>query len=420
MPVDPAGRERRLQMTLDTQPARNTPRGAGTPVPGADGQSPARNPLSGLDGRPDQATAPGATDRASLGLTQGMALVAAAILGAAVIIGLPLLFRDQSRVAEMLSRPGAAAEAVVELHGLARTYWILLTVIAAAGAGLAVAVLRMLRHAQSQAALRREVQSMLLRAERARIDADQANADKSHFLAEAGHDLRTPLTTIVGYGEMIEREMLGPIGRTAYRQSAAHIVQAARQLTKRIGEIIELSRVEGSIARPAEFPAPVSSMVRETHAWAVTSFADKHLTIGIRLPESAVGLKVQPLLLRRIVRGLITDAANRTPAGGAIILSVGFGGDGRLDLAVRDTGATPALSTMATGGRGFDRRSLLVAQSEEGADLGLLIVHALMQSIGGQMDVVDTAGRGSEIHLLFPRHLVVRDERRLQRRQIVD
>lgn len=407
-------------MTLDTQPARNTSRGAGSPVVGAGGQSPAGNPLSALDGRPEQASAPSATDRASLGLTQGMALVAAAILGAAVIIGLPLLFRDQSRVAEMLSRPNAAAEAVAGLHSLARTYWILLAVIAAAGAGLAVAVLRMLRHAQSQAALRREVQSMLLRAERARIDADQANADKSHFLAEAGHDLRTPLTTIVGYGEMIEREMLGPIGRTAYRQSASHIVQAARQLTKRIAEIIELSRVEGSIARPAEFPAPVSSMVRETHAWAVTSFADKHLTIGIRLPESPVGLKVQPLLLRRILRGLITDAANRTPAGGAIILSVGFGGDGRLDLAVRDTGATPALSTIATGGRSFDRRSLLVAQSEEGADLGLLIVHALMQSIGGQMEVVDTAGRGSEIHLLFPRHLVVRDERRLQRRQIVD
>ena len=409
-------------MTLDTQPARNTLRGggAGSPAPVADSKLPAGNLMSGLDNMPEQSTAPSPTDRASIGLTQGMALAAAAILGAAIIVGLPMLFREQSRVAETLSRLGAGAETTAELRNLAETYWILLAVIAAAGAGLAVAVLRMLRHAQSQAALRREVQSMLLRAERARIDADQANADKSHFLAEAGHDLRTPLTTIVGYGEMIEREMLGPIGRTAYRQSASHIVQAARQLTKRIAEIIELSRVEGSIARPAEFPAPVSSMVRETHAWAVTSFADKHLTIGIRLPESPVGLKVQPLLLRRIVRGLITDAANRTPAGGAIILSVGFGGDGRLDLAVRDTGATPALSTIATGGRSFDRRSLLVAQSEEGADLGLLIVHALMQSIGGQMEVVDTAGRGSEIHLLFPRHLVVRDERRLQRRQIVD
>ncbi len=407
-------------MSLEPQPARNTSRetAAAAPIPG--GQQSAGTLLSGMEGMPEPAAAAPPADRASIGLTQGLALIAAAVLGAAVILGLPLLYRGQGRLADTLSGLAGGATAAADFQDLARTYWILLVVIAAAGTGLLVAVLRMLRHAQSQAALRREVQSMLLRAERARIDADQANADKSHFLAEAGHDLRTPLTTILGYGEMIEREMLGPIGRTAYRQSASHIVQAARQLTQRIGDIIELSRVEGSIARPAEFPAPVASMVRETHAWAITSYADKHLTIGIRLPDSPVGLKVQPLLLRRIVRGLITDAANRTPAGGAIILSVGFGGDGRLDLAVRDTGATPALSAMATGGRSFDRRSLLVAQSDEGADLGLLIVQALMQSIGGQMEVVDTAGRGSEIHLLFPRHLVVRDERRLQRRQIVD
>ncbi len=377
--------------------------------------------LGGLDGLPEPAPTGDAAERASVGLPRTLALISAATLGTAVIVGLPLLLREQALLGDALAglaSDGAAASSA--FRGVAQTYWVLLVVIAAAGGGLAFAVLRMLRHAQSQAAMRREVQSMLLRAERARIDADQANADKSRFLAEAGHDLRTPLTTILGYGEMIERELLGPIGRLAYRQSAAHIVQAARQLTQRIGDIIELSRVEGSIARPAEHAAPVSTMVREIHAWAVTSFAPKRLTIGIRLPESPVGLKVQPLLLRRLVRGLISDAAERTPAGGAIILSVGFGGDGRLDIAVRDTGAAPGLSTSGGGGRGFDRRSALLARGEEGGDLGLLIVQALMQSIGGHMEVVDTAGRGSEIHLLFPRHLVVREEHRLRRGQIVD
>jgi len=360
----------------------------------------------------------GATpDRASIGLTRTLALISAGILGTAVIVGLPVLLQQQALLAEDIAALPAGAAPDTAFRHLAQVYWVLLVVIAAAGGGLAAAVLRMLRHAQSQAALRREVQSMLLRAERARIDADQANADKSRFLAEAGHDLRTPLTTILGYGELIEREMLGPIGRLAYRQAAAHIVQAARQLTQRIADIIELSRVEGSIARPSEDATPVSTMVREIHAWAVTTYAPKHLTIGIRLPQSPAGLKVQPLLLRRLVRGLISGAAERTPAGGAIILSVGFGGDGRLDVAVRDTGAMPGLGT---GGRVYDRRSPLLALSEDGGDLGLLIVQALMRSIGGQMEVVDTAGRGSEIHLLFPRHLVVREEHRMRRRQIVD
>jgi two-component system cell cycle sensor histidine kinase PleC len=400
-------------------PPRNTPAGNPLAASLSIGILPTGNPAGGLDGLPEPSAAAGAPDRASIGRTRSLALISAAILGTAVVVGLPMLFRQQQQVAEMLS--AAAGDAAAPAFArLAEAYWVLLIIIAGAGAGLAIAVLRMLRHAQSQAAVRREAQSMLLRAERARIDADQANADKSRFLAEAGHDLRTPLTTILGYGEMIERELLGPIGRVAYRQSAEYIVEAARQLTARIADIIELSRVEGSIARPAEFPTSVSSMVRETHGWAVTSFAAKRLTIGIRLPESPVGLKVQPLLLRRIVRGLITDAAARTPAGGAIILSVGFGGDGRLDVAVRDTGVTPAATTISTGDRSFDQRSIMLAQAEAGGDLGLMIVHALMQSIGGHMEVVDTAGRGSEIHLLFPRHLVVRDERRLRRRQLID
>lgn len=376
---------------------------------------------TGFDGLPAPAAGAPASSGASIGFSRSLALIAAAILGTAVVVGLPILFRQQQHLDDALAFRAIldGDEAAIAFRRLAETYWILLVAIAGSGTALGVAVLRMLRHAQSQAAVRREAQSMLLRAERARIDADQANADKSHFLAEAGHDLRTPLTTILGYGEMMERELMGPIGRVAYRQAAEYIVQAARQLTQRIGEIIELSRVEGSIARPADYPTPVSAMVRETHAWAVTSFAAKRLTIGIRLPESPVGLRVQPLLLRRIVRGLISDAAARTAAGGAIILSVGFGGDGRLDIAVRDTGATPAVSAMGSGSRSLDRRQTLSARSDDGADLGLMIVNALMQSIGGHMEVVDTAGRGSEIHLMFPRHLVVRDERRL-RRQIVD
>jgi two-component system cell cycle sensor histidine kinase PleC len=387
-------------------------------------ETPSRaTPPAGLDVLPSLRDTSDPPDGASAGekagaTTRALTLVAAGILGTAVVVGLPLLFRQQQLVSNLL--PGAGSELDSAFRALTEVYWMALLALVAAGAGLTYAVLRMLAHAKTQAAVRREVQSMLLRAERARIDADQANADKSRFLAEAGHDLRTPLTTILGYGELIERELMGPIGRIVYRQAAGHIVHAGRELTQRIADIIELARVEGSIARPAEHPTPVSTMVRETHAWAVTSFAPKRLTIGLRLPETPVGLKVQPLLLRRMVRGLIADAAERTPAGGAIILSVGFGGDGRLDIAVRDTGGMPTLTAIGPGGRTLERRPAFVARGEEGGDLGLMIVRALMQSIGGHMDVVDTAGRGSEIHLLFPRHLVVRDEWRLRRRQIVE
>lgn len=374
----------------------------------------------GLDDLPAPSASASEPDRASPALTRAVALAAAGILGVAIIVGGPVLLRQQQRLGTALAESSGALAGGPALLHLTQTYWIILAIVAAAGVTLAYSVLRMLRHAQSQVAVRKESQSMLLRAERARLDADQANADKSRFLAEAGHDLRTPLTTILGYGEIIERELMGPIGRTAYRDAAENIVEAGRQLTARIADIIELSRVDGSIARPAAQASLVSAIVRDAHGWAVSNFSAKHLTIGLRLPDSPIGLKVQPLLLRRIIRGLIADAAARTPDGGAVIVSVGFGGDGRLDLSVRDTGPGPSLASSGPGRSAHDRRSIMLARRGGGGELGLMIVRALMESIGGHLEVVDTGNRGSEVHLLFPRHLVVRSDRRLRRQQITE
>jgi signal transduction histidine kinase len=380
------------------------------------------NPFpAGLDELPGSGAGATEPDRASVSLTRAVALVAAGLLGAAIIVGAPVLLRQQQRIGQVWAEAsGTLSIGNPALSQLVQTYWIILLIVAVAGAALAYCVLRMLRHAQSQVAVRKEAQSMLLRAERARLDADQANADKSRFLAEAGHDLRTPLTTILGYGEIIEQEMMGPIGRTVYRDAAENIVEATRQLTARIADIIELSRVDGSIARPADQASLVSAVVRDAHGWAVSNFAAKRLTIGLRLPDSPVGLKIQPLLFRRIARGLIADAAARTPEGGAVILSVGFGGDGRLDLSVRDTGPGPSLASSGPGRASHDRRSILLARRDGSGELGLMIVRALMESIGGHLEVVDTGNRGSEIHLLFPRHLVERSAPRLRRQQLTE
>lgn len=351
----------------------------------------------------------------ALVLTQAIALGAAGVLGAVLVIGIPLLLRQQSRVADALQQ-SVLSPAGRELATLNIVHWVVLALVAVASICLVVAVLRLMRHAQSQDAVRKEAQALLLRAERARMDADQANADKSRFLAEAGHDLRTPLTTILGYGEMIEREMYGAIGRPAYREAAQQIVGAGRQLLSRITDIIELSRVEGSIAKPAEQATSVATVLREAHTWAVATFAARRLTFGIRMPELDVGIRVQPLLMRQIVRELIKDAAMRTPDGGAIILAVGFGGDGRLDLSIRDTGPNPTLGTGGPSRRPHDHRSLMISRADEAAGMSLMIVRALMDSIGGHLAVVNTSGRGSEIHLQFPMHLVTREERRLRRR----
>src|SRR6185436_13909273 len=109
----------------------------------------------------------------ALVLTQAIALAAAGVLGAVLVIGIPLLLRQQGEVSAALSVASAATRAV---DGLTLLHWIVLVLVAATSICLVVAVMRLLRHAQSQDAVRKEAQALLLRAERARMDADQANA----------------------------------------------------------------------------------------------------------------------------------------------------------------------------------------------------------------------------------------------------
>src|SRR5689334_9787120 len=246
-----------------------------------------------LDPVPTMSPKEGAAGSRGLAITRAIALGAAGVLGTILVLGIPLLLRQQGDVtkAVAVSAAGPLAQDIARLNML---HWMVLTLATAASICLVLAVLRLLRHTQSQDAVRKEAQALLLRAERARMDADQANADKSRFLAEAGHDLRTPLTTILGYGEMIEREMYGGIGRPAYREAAQQIVGAGRQLLARINDIIELSRVEGSIAKPAEQATSIATVLREAHTWAVATFASKRLTFGIRMPELDVGIRAQP------------------------------------------------------------------------------------------------------------------------------
>src|SRR5262249_15422388 len=104
-----------------------------------------------------------------------------------------------------------------------------------------------------------------------------------------------------------------------------------------------------------------------------------------------------------------------------VILSVGFGGDGRLDLSVRDTGPGPSLASSGPGRASHDRRSILLARRRDGGgELGLMIVRALMESIGGHLEVVDSGHRASTIHLLSPPHRGERAAPRLRRQSFIE
>src|SRR5258708_26698466 len=79
-------------------------------------------------------------------------------------------------------------------------------------------------------------------AERARARAEEADSNKSNFLAHTSHELRTPLNAIIGFAEIITQEALGPLGEKRYREYGSYIQQSRQQLLGVGNNILDLAQ----------------------------------------------------------------------------------------------------------------------------------------------------------------------------------
>ena len=110
--------------------------------------------------------------------------------------------------------------------------------------GLRTTVFSMLEYRAEKDALIGELEEQKSVSDEARRRAEAANTAKSRFLATMSHELRTPLNAILGFSEVMQAEMFGPLDNPKYREYAGNIVDSGKHLLHLINEILDLSRIE--------------------------------------------------------------------------------------------------------------------------------------------------------------------------------
>jgi two-component system phosphate regulon sensor histidine kinase PhoR len=224
--------------------------------------------------------------------------------------------------------------------------------------------------------------------------------EKEDFLAAAAHDLKTPLTTIKGVVQLLDRraERAGSLSAEDIHRQVERIDTTASKMNALIGTLLDLTRLE--LNHPLDLvrsSTDLVSVVRQVTS--VQRFSDRHHLIVRAAVDRLPGEWDVPRL-ERVIANLVTNAVKYSPAGGDIHIDLSRDGDWAV-LAVRDSGlGIPADDLPHIFERFFRARNVIDEVS--GAGIGLAACKRIVEQHGGELLVESREGMGSTFTVRLP------------------
>lgn len=232
----------------------------------------------------------------------------------------------------------------------------------------------------------------------ARKALEDANRRKDQFLATLSHELRTPMTAVLGWARLLK---LG-LPENEERDAIAAIERSAQIQAQLIDDVLDVSRI--TVGKMTFEPAPVD-VVPVLHAAMTTvhpAAAAKGIEILATLPPLVPQILGDEGRLQQIVWNLLSNAVKFTPRGGTITIRLVHVGT-LLRLTVQDTGKGIETDYLPYVFEPFSQEDGTMTRSHEGIGLGLSIVRSLVELHGGRVRVAsEGAGRGATFTVEVP------------------
>jgi len=230
--------------------------------------------------------------------------------------------------------------------------------------------------------------------------AEEANQAKSKFLANMSHELRTPLNAIIGFSEIMESGMFGPLGADKYNEYCTDIRGSGQYLLEVINDILDMSKIEAGRIRLDFEDLDLDTLLNEAMRVVAARAQDKQLQLTARTsPE--LKLRADRRALKQVALNLLSNAVKFTPTGGRVTVR-GRAYDNRITLAIADTGIGIAKDALTRLGRPFEQVESQLTKSHQGSGLGLAISKSLVELHGGRMRIRSTLGKGTLVVVQLP------------------
>lgn len=229
--------------------------------------------------------------------------------------------------------------------------------------------------------------------------AESANRAKSEFLANMSHELRTPLNAIIGFSDVMQSNIFGPLGEK-YSDYVRDIHASGEYLLRFINDILNMSRLESGKVSLEKTDLAIGLVVDEAVRAVQDEIDRKGLALTIEGPRDT-HLEADPHALYQILGNLLDNAVKFTPEAGQVAIRI-RPVPGAVNIFVEDSGIGIPKDKIHRIGRPFEQVEGDLTRSYKGSGLGLAIARSLTELHGGSLRLRSAIGAGTIVMVHLP------------------
>ena len=247
---------------------------------------------------------------------------------------------------------------------------------------------------------KQHLETELLRNQVAKELAETSNRIKSEFLANMSHELRTPLNAIIGFSDMMQHKLYGPLC-VQYDEYVSLIHESGHHLLNLVSDVLDLAKIEAGKFSLAPCAVNLGEAVDYCIQLTKRGADARRIALTANLPGTPLTFIADLRALRQILLNLLSNAVKFTRDGGQVSITAGIV-DGRVKITVRDNGIGIPASALSRIGQVFEQASNNPMLAREGTGLGLALVRALVGQHGGSLRIDSKENVGTAVTVELP------------------
>jgi len=252
---------------------------------------------------------------------------------------------------------------------------------------------------EAQTGLERKVAERTQELTIANEKLEEASQLKSQFLANVNHELRTPVSAIIGYARLLRRETEGQIP-PLQRENLRDLLNNAERLLAQIDSVLDFDTIEDGKMEVRIERVKVEEIIQGAASTIETILRDHSIKLTRDIAPEIPAMNTDREKLRQIILNLLDNAVKFTERGEIKIMASQQ--NGSLKLVVSDTGIGIEKGDLTRIFEEFHRGDRSSAKKYRGTGLGLAIVKQFVRLLGGEIAVESEVGKGSVFTIMLP------------------